>query len=86
VRLDDILIVPCTGGDNGRRLNMNLRDKSVTELVKELRDIKHAQQEVCHELTSRVSSDKGIMAALKEGLIRLNFPAPPGFYRHIHSK
>lgn len=65
---------------------MSNRDKSVTELVNQLRDLKQAQMEICGELTSRVTNDKSIMAALQEGLIRLNFPAPQGFYRHIHNK
>jgi len=64
---------------------MNTRDKSITELLNELGDIKQAQMKICHELTSRVTQDKSIMAALKDGLVRLNFPAPAGFYRHIRN-
>ena len=35
------------------------------------------------KLTSEVTKDKAIMEALKAELVRLNFPAPPGFYSRL---
>jgi len=60
--------------------------QSISEMISRLRDLKEEARRISHELTSEVTKDKSIMAALESGLIRLNFPTPPGFYRHFNIK
>lgn len=55
----------------------------VEQLINELRDLKQRERNICEELASCVSSEPVILNALKSGLVRLNFPAPSGFYNYI---
>lgn len=71
--------------DFDKRWEVNTMLKgSVSEMIGKLHELKMQQNEICQELTSQVTKEPIIMAALKEGLIRLNFPTPPGFYRLIN--
>lgn len=59
----------------------------IDKLISEEANLKSELSIVRRELTEVVLSYKGtIQEAIGEGLIRLNFPAPPGLYKHIRRK
>jgi len=57
--------------------------RNIQEMIDELRALKRRQIDVCTELADEVLKYPGIQDALKDGLVKLNFPAPPGFNRYL---
>lgn len=62
----------------GRKMNTN-----ITAMLDELRELKQKQMNISSELANEVMKYPGVQEALKDGLIRLNFPAPAGFLRYL---
>ena len=60
--------------------------EKVDELIKELQDLRQKQYYVSDQLANEVTKLPGVMEALEYGLVRLNFPAPPGFTRMLREK
>ena len=60
-------------------------DKDYRAMIEELRMLKMQEKEISHKLAGAVTSTPILMDALESGLIKLNFPAPSGFYRSLHS-
>ena len=58
----------------------------IRDLLRELQELKGRQFVISDKLADAVSREPGVMAALEEGLVRLNFPAPPGFARMLRDK
>lgn len=63
---------------------MSRRDQNTSELVAELRQLKFQQYEIAEELINRLS--KETIQDMKDGLVRLNFAAPPGFMRALRNR
>ena len=62
------------------------RDRA-NELTIKISEAKQVIRDCTFELADIIMRYDGtLQQALKDGLVRLNFPAPPGFYRHLHSK
>ena len=62
-------------------------DKDIKELIDRQFDLKHELRAIQGELGNMVMHYEGsLQDALKEGLVRLNFPAPPGFYSNLRNK
>lgn len=51
-----------------------------------LRELKSEQRDIANRLANEITKDKAVLDALRSGLVRLNFPAPSGFYKVIRNK
>ena len=58
-------------------------EKPISDLIVEMRELKSKQMEISHKLISIILKDEALAAGLKSGLVKLNFPAPAGFYRNL---
>ena len=59
-------------------------NENIQEVLARRCQLKDELRELDHDLTSHVLKFEGSLKdALKAGLVRLNFPAPTGFYRHL---
>lgn len=57
-------------------------DNEIKELIDKQQELKFELKDVQHRLADMVMDYKGsLQEALESKLVRLNFPAPPGFYR-----
>lgn len=58
--------------------------KELDKLLYEYEEVKRAKREIEHQLTDLVIRYDGTLKdALKDGLVRLNFAAPPGFKHYL---
>lgn len=65
---------------------MSLPD-TITELLIHRNDVKAELREVDQKLASIVMSYEGsLQEALRDGLVRLNFPASSGFYQYLRKR
>lgn len=53
-------------------------NESISELARELRELKMRQMDISHKIAVQLET-MSFREAYELGLIRLNFPAPPGF-------
>uniref|UniRef100_A0A6M3IM22 Uncharacterized protein n=1 Tax=viral metagenome TaxID=1070528 RepID=A0A6M3IM22_9ZZZZ len=59
-------------------------NETLTELLNEYSEVRSRKMELEHRMAEFVIHYKGsVIEALEEGIIRLNFTAPPNFYRSI---
>ena len=59
-------------------------DREIKELINRQQELKFELRNVQNELCSKVEYYEGsLREALKTGLVRLNFPAPSGFYKYL---
>lgn len=56
---------------------------NIKAMLNELRELKQKQMIISSELTKEVMKYQGVQEALKDGLIKLNFPAPAEFLRYL---
>jgi len=62
-------------------------NEKIRELLDKERELRSELNHVRHDLTMEVMNyDGSLQDALADGLVRLNFPAPSGFYRSIRRK
>ena len=65
----------------------NAYDVKISKLLEDISDAKMIIHQSTHELADLVLRFDGtIEDALRLGIVRLNFTAPAGFYKHLHSK
>ena len=57
--------------------------KDYTGMLDELRTLKMKTMEICSALTQEISKEPILMEAVRSGLMKPNFPTPPGFMRMI---
>ena len=63
-----------------------MEDK-IKELIDRQQELKFELKDVQHSLADMVMNYEGsLREALESRLVRLNFPAPPGFHRYLASK
>ena len=66
---------------------MSTSHVKVDELLMRKRDLQDEIRRIDHELVDVINHFEGsLIDALKMGLIRLNFTAPPGFRQFLNSK
>jgi len=63
-----------------------MEEKSIRDMVEEMTELKYRQRELSNQLTQAIVSEPVLIDALEKGLIKLNFPAPVGFYRRLKRK
>ena len=66
-------------------MNEKLQEE-IDNIIERIREIKFEKRDLEHKLVDIVMSYKGsVQEALEDGLVRLNFPAPPGYYKFLRS-
>jgi len=69
------------------RGEVKIMQKKLEQLLADRMEAIDVRRESEQQLTDLVLNfDGSVRDALREGLVRLNFPAPAGFYRHIRTK
>ena len=62
-------------------------NENLSDLINEYNELRSRKVELEHRMAEYVIHYKGsVMQALEEGIVRLNFTAPPNFYRSIKTK
>ena len=65
----------------------NAYDVKISKLLEDISEAKMIIRQSTYELADLVVRFDGtIEDALRLGIVKLSFPAPAGFYKHLHSK
>ena len=62
-------------------------DYEIKELIDKQQELKFELKDIQHRLADMILNYEGsLREALESRLVRLNFPAPPGFHRYLSTK